>query len=522
MSEGAKKDPAIKRDAATRHMPAGKREPARKHEPDWIVTLEPDRHSPLTLGRQLYLALYEAIASGRLPHGETLPASRSLAARLGVSRNTVVAAVSQLADEQLVSSDGRRGTVVTAQVSPADDSAAAIRRDGPGRPVRPLSTRASTLSVVEPAHRDLSSGEPDASLFPAARWQRALARAARLPAAELGYANGVTARLQVGIARHLAVYRSLVVDPARVVVTSSTRQSLMLAAALYTDPGDTAWLETPGYPGAVEAFRAAGLEMQACPVDDDGARPTAPVAEFQWQGEGPNPPGLVYLTPCFQYPLGMPLSVSRRDEFLELSARHGAVLFEDDYDSEFRDDLQPRPALASAADASGACVLHAGTFSKLVFPAARVAWLVVPEGHARQARSMLRALGGSHGTIMQAAILDLLESGVISRHLQHARQIYARRRIVLREQLQTNPTLRLAGGGGLSAVLELKEPRSLTRLSRAIDEAGLGAVPLERFRWDRPLLRHCRHLVIGLGSKNSLSLSDSLARLEDAVDGVVG
>lgn len=256
-----KRNPAVNYGADTKHEPAAKREPASrleldaKHEPDWIATLEPDRHSPLTLGRQLYLGLYEAIASGRLPHGETLPASRALATRLGVSRNTVVAAVSQLADEQLVSGDGRRGTVVTASVSRLRDSAVANRPDAPVRPVRPLSTRAATLSVVEPAHRDLSSGRPDASLFPAVRWQRALARAARLPATELGYSNGVTAKLQVGIARHLAVYRSLVVDPARVVITSSTRQSLMLAAALYTDPGDIAWLETPGYPGAVEAFR---------------------------------------------------------------------------------------------------------------------------------------------------------------------------------------------------------------------------------------------------------------------------
>lgn len=134
---------------------------------------------------------------------------------------------------------------------------------------------------------------------------------------------------------------------------------------------------------------------------------------------------------------------------------------------------------------------------------------------------MLRALGGSHGTVMQAAILDLLESGVIARHLQRARQIYARRRVVLREQLQTSAALGLAGGGGLSAVLELAEARPLCLLARAIEDAGLGAVPLERFEWDRPLPEWCRHLVIGLGSSNLLTLPDSLKRLEKAVESVI-
>lgn len=527
-------------------------------EPDWITTLEPDRNSPLTLARQLYLGLYEAIASGRLPGGETLPASRVMAARLGLSRNTVVAAISQLAEEQLVSCDGRRGTVVVERAAPSRQSVDAAMTAPPGNQAPALSARSAALNVVEPAHRDLASGEPDASLFPAVRWQRALARAARLPADELGYGSNVTARLQDAIARHLAVYRSLVVDPARIVVTSSTRQSLMLAAALYTDPGDIAWLETPGYPGAVDAFRASGLELQACPVDESGARPTSSLPERNSQASRRSAhgrsPRLVYLTPCFQYPLGMPLSVSRRDAFLALSARQGAVLFEDDYDSDFRDDMQPRPALAATAAGQGApgspgspgasvvcdarsghgachgkaagdsgapCVLHAGTFSKLVFPAARVAWLVVPDSHAAQARSMLRALGGSHGTVMQAAILDLLESGVIARHLQRARQIYARRRVVLREQLQTSAALGLAGGGGLSAVLELAEARPLCLLARAIEDAGLGAVPLERFEWDRPLPEWCRHLVIGLGSSNLLTLPDSLKRLEKAVESVI-
>lgn len=472
-------------------------------EPDWLARLAPDRALPLSLGRQLYLALYAAITRGEAPAGTTLPSSRALAARLGLARNTVVGAYAQLADEGLVRSGGRRGTVVTHVATALEPPSS-----GRARAVRPrLSARASATGSPAAPRRALSPGEPDAALFPVARWQRAMARAARLPATELGYRSDVTERLQRAIARHLAVYRSLVVDPSRIVVTSGTRQSLALAATLFADPGDTACVEVPGYPGAADAFLAQGLTLRTCPVDAHGAVP--PSAGTR--------PRLIYLTPCFQYPLGMPLSVERRGAFLALSARHGSVLFEDDYDSEFRDDTEPRPALAATAEASEATVLHAGTFSKLVFPAARVAWLVVPGAHVERARSTLRAIGGGHGTLAQATVAELLDDGTIARHLQRARAVYARRRAVLLEHVARSDALALDGGGGLCAVLALARAVPLGTLEEGLQRADLGAVPLERF--DRAHAVPCRasRLVVGLGNVASTSLPATLERLERTV-----
>ena len=482
--------------------------------PDWLDRLAPDRARPLPLGRQLYLALYAAITSGEAPAGTALPASRRLAARFGLARNTVVAAYAQLADEGLVTSAGRRGTIVEHVV----DARIGAGPDAPRAVPWSVSRRSTALAAdaARHPHRPLAPGEPDPALFPAVHWQRAMARAARLPSEQLGYRSDVPTRLQAGIARHLALYRSLVVDPARIVVTSGTRQSLLLAATLFADTGSTAWMESPGYPGAVDAFGAQGLAMRPCPVDAEGAVPL---------DEGV-PPRLVYLTPCFQYPLGVPLSATRRDAFLALSARHGSVLFEDDYDSEFRDDAQPRPALAASAERTGARVLHAGTFSKLVFPAARVAWLVLPEAHAERARSVLRTLGGGHGTLAQASVAELLDGGVIARHLQRARAVYARRRSVLTERVSASPVLALAGGGGLCAVLALAHEVPLAALERKLDEAGLGAVPLERFDWagapagagsSRARPTRCGRLVVGLGNVDSLTLPATLARLERVV-----
>lgn len=518
-------------------------------EPEWLRSLAPDRRSPLSLGRQLYLALYEAIVRGELPRGAALPPSRALATRLGLARNTVVAAYAQLGDEGLVRGGGRRGTMVTHSAVVSDRAPGGAAADGAGtvvgvrseatvedavgaigslgaelppaasRSSRALSSRALGFAAFSERHRAFAPGEPDPSLFPARHWQRAMARVARLPADELGYRDRASRRLREAIARYLAVYRSVVVDPARIVVTSGTRQSLLLAAALFADPDDVAWVETPGYRGAIDAFRAQGLRLHACAVDVDGAvPPDAP------------PPRLAYLTPCYQYPLGMPLSAERREAFLALSARHGTVLFEDDYDSEFRDDAQPRPALAASAAARGACVLHAGTFSKLIFPAARVAWLVVPDGLSERAGHALRALGGGHGTLAQGVVAELLDTGVLSRHLQRARQVYARRRRVLLGCVARSGRWRLVGGGALSAVISLDQEPPLAALEAALADERLGAVPLERFVTpDRVATERnasapttaeptrSSRLVLGLGNVDSLALPGMFERLERAV-----
>lgn len=466
-----------------------------------------DRRSPLPLSRQLYLTLYEAIVAGELANGWRLPAVRALASELGVARNVVLDAYARLAADALVHADGRRGTRIAHEVLPGDRPCA--RSAAPW----PLSRRAST--PVDGARAlPLSPGEPDASLFPAAHWQRAMAQAARLPANELGYRSNVGERLQRAIARHLMVYRSMSVSPERIVITSGTRQSLALAAALYSDPGDAAWVESPGYPGAGEAWRTLGLTVSAMDVDEQGALERR-------LGR----PALIYLTPCFQYPTGATLSPERRAAFLERSARQGCVLFEDDYDSEFRDGRAAAPALAAHASSvdGGARVVHAGTFSKLLFPAARVAWMVVPAGHQERARSALRALGGGHGTIAQAAVAEVLERGQVDVHLERARAVYARRRRVWLEAVERVPGLRHLGGGGLSATVGFDSAVPRDDLEFALQAAGIGAVPFERFGLDDPGASYTDSLVVGLGNVASLEVPrwvDTLAATVAELAGV--
>ena len=465
--------------------------------PDPLARLVIDGGGPLPKVRRLYLALYGAIESGELPHDCRLPPSRALARPLGWGRNTVIAVYAQLVAEGLLRAEGRRGTRVAHRASPRPAT----------REIRwSRSRRAERLAARPPPHRALAPGEPDVTLFPTAAWRRALVRASALPPERLGYGGGSLPALQSALARHLATYRSLVVDPERIVVTASTRQSLALAATLFADPGEDVWVESPGYPGAHEAFALHGLVVRPCRVDGDGLVPP----------EAP-PPRLLYLTPCFQYPRGVPLGAARRERLLALSAEHGTVLFEDDYDSEFRDDSQPRPALAS--NAHGARVLHAGTFSKLMFPAVRVAWLVVPESAVEAAHRCLRALGGGDTSVPQAAVAELLDGGVVARHLQRARGLYARRRRTLLEALAASPRFAPTedAGGSLSHVVALAGPAPLEPLERALERHALGARPLERLGADAVAPRRCRALVLGLGNVDTLAIPPTVARLEKAI-----
>ncbi|HEY9273482.1 PLP-dependent aminotransferase family protein, partial [Achromobacter sp.] len=255
--------------------------------------------------------------------------------------------------------------------------------------------------------------------------------------------------LREAIAQYLRVSRGVRCDASRIVITEGAQGALALCVQLLTNPGDTAWLEDPGYRGAKSAFHAGDLDVVAMRVDADGIV----IPENAWQER---PPRLIQTTPSHQYPTGAVLSLPRRLGLIERARQAGAWIIEDDYDSEFRHQGEPIAAMQGLVE--DAPVLYVGTFSKTMFPALRLGFLVLPEAIAAQAMpSIIEMLRGGH-RLEQLTMAAFMENGQFSRHLGRMRRLYRERQGALREALATHLGIEhevLGGHSGLHLTVRL-------------------------------------------------------------------
>ena len=381
-----------------------------------------DGHGPRHA--QLARALRAAILDGRLRGGARLPASRDMAAQLRVARNTVIAAYEQLRVEGYVSARVGAGTYV-AEVQLAGG------RPERAPPVAPQTRYAARLRTLdfgilrrtgdsEGIRWDMQLGEPvtDPALFTA--WRRALAHAALYADPRYPHSAGLPA-LREALADYLARRRGVDARPDDIVIVSGTQQGIGLAARLLVDEGDTVALEEPHYFGMRMALQTHGAQLLGVPVDDAGLVVERLPARA---------PRLVCVTPAHQFPIGATLSLARRQALLAYAAARRCWIVEDDYDSEFRYDGQPLPALRSLDRDDR--VIHIGTFSKTLFPGLRLAYLVAPRGLARDFVAAKRLLDFGAPTIEQAAMARFIADGSFERHLRKAsKALRARRETVL-------------------------------------------------------------------------------------------
>ncbi|MBE3028433.1 PLP-dependent aminotransferase family protein [Janthinobacterium sp. GW458P] len=383
--------------------------------------------------RLLHECLRTAIRDGQLAPGTRLAATRVLAAELGLARNTVLYAYEQLASEGFVLPD-RRGTVVAGSVGAAMAPLAEGDEDGlsfRARHLRGVAGQDVNAAVVFPADAmaAFAPGVPALDEFPLAQWRRVLDRAWRaLTPRQLNYGDPAgEPQLRMAIADHLRSSRGVVCNAGQVFITDGTQSSLDVCLRAFADPGETLWMEHPGYGGALAAGRAAGLHVVGIPVDMDGIAPT----DRDWQD---TPPRLIYTTPSHQYPTGSVLSPARRMALLERARAAGALIIEDDYDSEFRHGGPPLAAMQGlVADAP---VVYLGTFSKTMFPALRIAFIVVPAALAA-AFAQMQAQGAARGRVAeQLALAEFLRSGLFARHVRRMRRLYRQRRDALSAALQ--------------------------------------------------------------------------------------
>ena len=397
-----------------------------------------DRRSRASLYHQLYEGLRSAVLDGRLESGVRLPSTRTAAAELGVARNTVVAVFEQLVAEGFLISRVGDGTRV-ADIEPEllfrparresrDPGSTREREAGLASPAA-LSARGRAIVGVGrgapgPPQGAFQPGLPDLQAFPHRTWARILARHARTPVRErLGYGDAAgDPRLRTAIATYVAAMRGVRCNPERVVVVSGAQAALDLCARLLLDPGDPAWIEEPGYAGARAALLGAGARVEPVPVDAEGLD----VAAGERRCPGAR---LAYVTPSCQFPLGATLSLERRLLLLDWAERAGAFVVEDDYDSEYR--YRGRPIAAVQGIDENSRVAYVGTFSKTMFPALRVGYVIAPDGLAEAFAQAVRNTGQTVPQPVQGALAEFIETGHYGRHVRRMRAIYAKRQAFL-------------------------------------------------------------------------------------------
>jgi GntR family transcriptional regulator / MocR family aminotransferase len=446
---------------------------------------------PLTLDgagplyRQLYRALRGAIVSGKLSADDRLPSTRALATSIGVSRITAVLAYEQLLAEGYAAARRGSGTYVAAVLArpagdrsrPKEHAAATARLSRFGKRIVASGGRQPPTWAPRrrPLPYDFRYGRAAVGDFPHALWRRHLARCARrasLRALDYGPPEGL-AELREILAEYLRRARAVDADADQIVVVNGSQQGLDLAARVLLDAGDAVLLEEPHYVGARRVFDGLGARLVTVPVGDEGLDVTR-VARRRVR------PRIAYVTPSHQFPLGVVMSAARRLALLDWAAARDAYVVEDDYDSEYRYAGAPIGSL-QGLDGRGR-VLYLGTFSKVLFPALRLGYLVLPKALVKPFRTAKALTDTGSATLEQAALAEFIREGHYERHLRRSRAQVGMRRATLLAALhdELGERAEICGAdAGLHVLVWLRDVSTarLPELLQRCAAAGVGVYP---------------------------------------------
>lgn len=379
-------------------------------KPPTISPLDPEAADPFY--RQIYDRFRGAITSGVLKPGDRIPSARALAKELGLARGTIETAYSLLAAEGYIQARGQAGTVVTPDLQPGAAFASPLRPPSSGNPV--TSFRPDTILPFQ-------MGLPALDAFPRKIWARLGARAVRAmqPADMVHPPVYGLPELRAQIAAYLRVSRGINCSASQIFVTSGYRHTIELIVQALLKDGDSVWLENPGYPPTRDLLGLMNIGTVPVPVDGDG----------MVVGEAirlASKARAAVVTPAHQSPLCVALSLPRRLALLDWAMRNHAWIIEDDYDGEYRYVSRPLPALKSL-DREGR-VLYAGTFSKVLLPSLRLAYLVVPEPQVKRFEVVSQVSTGGSPELTQTIVTAFITEGHFARHIQRMRKLYAERR----------------------------------------------------------------------------------------------
>jgi GntR family transcriptional regulator / MocR family aminotransferase len=426
-----------------------------------------ERTSRVPLHRQIYEAFRTGILTGRFRPGERVPSSRALAASYDVARITVSAAYDQLLGEGYFETRHGSGTFISSELP--DHLFHPVRAgvvSGNAARTIALSRYGSRLGQIQrlPASArpiNLSNASPDPASFPLPLWRRLVSRHLRKPAALFEHAGQPAGdpRLRQALAAYLSRTRAVRCSPDQIIIVSGSQQALDLCARLLLDPEDEVAVEQPGYATARQLFLAHGATLRAMRVTDEGAS----------VGDLTSRTRLVHVTPSHQFPTGVSMSLAARLALVDWTRTHSAVVLEDDYDSEYRYDGPPLPAMQSLGGGETG-VIYIGTFSNVMFRGLRIGYVVVP-GSLIEAFTTAKWITDRHTTLLeQAALADFLEEGHLDRHVRRMRRLYKSRRDTMIHELQrrfgSDVTIR-GDAAGMHLTVTFRDPQRVRARAEA-------------------------------------------------------
>jgi GntR family transcriptional regulator/MocR family aminotransferase len=484
------------------------------------ITIDSRAKSPMH--RQLYEWFRRAIVTGQMRPGQRVLSTRSLAAELKISRIPVLNAYEQLLAEGYFETFVGAGTRVAGSIP--DDMATPTLGKGqkafPEEIIRRVGLRRISRRAVALTHLPTQSwlnivgafrvSLPALDHFPLGVWSKLVARHSRKPAQGYGDAMGYLP-LRETIGEYLGAARAVRCDPSQIMVTTGSQQGLQLTAQVLVDPKDRVWIEEPGYPSARQTFIAAGAQLIPVPVDQEGMN----VSELIRRGQKAR---AVYITPSHQYPLGMTMSATRRMQLLNWAVRNGAWIIEDDYDSEYR--FESRPIASLQGLDTDARVIYVGTFSKVMFPALRLGYVVVPKDLLPAFCAARDAADVFSSTLYQLVMTDFIREGHFARHIRRMRMLYMERRRALVEAIraQMGDTLEVIGAeAGMHLAALLPSGTDDVAVSKDAARRGISATPLSTC-YLRPLAR--TGVILGYGGTNAHQIHDGIRKLNMSVQGL--
>ncbi|WP_210366789.1 PLP-dependent aminotransferase family protein [Bacillus sp. REN3] len=458
-----------------------------------------DRSLDIPLIRQIHQHIRERILSGHLKSGDKLPSTRELSAELKVSRNIVIEAYDQLAAEGFINSRTGAGTYVASGTFLEQ-----YRNASPFRLSGEDEKNNTAHNII-----DFRSGIPALDLFPRKIWARLSSAIWNdTPPYTFGY-DIPEGRMELrrALSLYLLKTRGVECHPDQIVITSGATQAMALVSKLLLSPGETVMMEDPITQDIQAIFESTGAQLYPIPVDKDGMMTSMLPLELS--------PRLVYVTPSHQFPLGGTLPIQRRIQLIHYSRKRNCYIIEDDYDSEFRYD---GPPVSSLQGVEPARVLYIGSFSKILSPALRMGYLILPSQLIEEGRRLKWFSDLHTPSIDQLVLAYFIQEGYLEKHIAKMKKIYKSRRDILIQCLESsfsNKVEILGHSTGLHLIAEFEEMPFSEEMLGKIEQFGVKVYSVQEHAIEKG--KNLNQLILGYGHLNNEEIEEGVARLKQAL-----